>query len=90
LSLSRAIAPRAIDRAIATRHFPGTRFYSCRDVESHCHEERDHAASRRDFPEWYQQAIRAAELAESSDVRGCMVIGPWGYGIWKICSVIWT
>jgi len=40
---------------------------------------------RRDenFPEWYQQVIRAAELAESSDVRGCMVIRPWGYGIWE-------
>jgi prolyl-tRNA synthetase len=36
-----------------------------------------------DFPEWYQQVIRAAELAESSDVRGCMVIRPWGYGIWE-------
>ena len=36
-----------------------------------------------DFPEWYQQVIRAADLAESSDVRGCMVIKPWGYGIWE-------
>ena len=27
--------------------------------------------------------IRAAELAEPSDVRGCMVIRPWGYGIWE-------
>ncbi len=36
-----------------------------------------------DFPEWYQQVIRAAELAEPSDVRGCMVIRPWGYGIWE-------
>ncbi len=36
-----------------------------------------------DFPEWYQQVIRAAELAEGSDVRGCMVIRPWGYGIWE-------
>jgi len=35
----------------------------------------------QDFPEWYQQVIRAAELAESSDVRGCMVIRPWGFGI---------
>ena len=34
-----------------------------------------------DFPEWYQQVVRAAELAESSDVRGCMVIRPWGYGV---------
>src|SRR5256884_4465512 len=36
-----------------------------------------------DFPEWYQQAVRAAELAEPSDVRGCMVIRPWGFGIWE-------
>jgi len=36
-----------------------------------------------DFPEWYQQVVRAAELAEPSDVRGCMVIRPWGYGIWE-------
>src|ERR1700747_266690 len=37
----------------------------------------------QDFPEWYQKVIRAGELAEPSDVRGCMVIRPWGYGIWE-------
>src|SRR5215210_3686071 len=37
----------------------------------------------QDFPEWYQQVIRAADLAENSDVRGCMVIKPWGYGVWE-------
>ena len=36
-----------------------------------------------DFPEWYQQVIKAADLAENSEVRGCMVIKPWGYGIWE-------
>lgn len=36
-----------------------------------------------DFPEWYQQVVKASELAESSPVRGCMVIKPWGYGIWE-------
>lgn len=36
-----------------------------------------------DYPEWYQQVIRAAELAEVSPVRGCMVIKPWGYAIWE-------
>jgi prolyl-tRNA synthetase len=36
-----------------------------------------------DFAEWYQQVIRAADLAENSEVRGCMVIKPWGYGIWE-------
>ena len=36
-----------------------------------------------DFPEWYQQVVKAADLAENSDVRGCMVIKPWGYGMWE-------
>lgn len=36
------------------------------------------------FPEWYQQVVKAAELADNSDVRGCMVIRPWGYGIWEL------
>jgi len=36
-----------------------------------------------DFPEWYQQVVRAGDLAENSDVRGCMVIKPWGFGIWE-------
>lgn len=35
------------------------------------------------YPEWYQQVVRAADLAETSPVRGCMVIKPWGYGIWE-------
>ena len=35
------------------------------------------------YPEWYQQVVRAAELAEASPVRGCMVIKPWGYAIWE-------
>src|SRR5215216_2313473 len=35
------------------------------------------------YPEWYQQVIRAADLAANSDVRGCMVIKPWGYAIWE-------
>lgn len=36
-----------------------------------------------DYPEWYQQVIKAADLAEISPVRGCMVIKPWGYAIWE-------
>ncbi len=36
-----------------------------------------------DYPEWYQQVIKAAELADLSPVRGCMVIRPWGWGIWE-------
>src|SRR4051794_34987036 len=36
-----------------------------------------------DYPEWFQQVIKAADLAENSDVRGCMVIKPWGWAIWE-------
>jgi len=36
-----------------------------------------------DYAEWYQQVVRAADLAETSAVRGCMVIKPWGYAIWE-------
>jgi prolyl-tRNA synthetase len=36
-----------------------------------------------DYPEWFQQVIKAADMAENSPVRGCMVIKPWGYGIWE-------
>jgi len=36
-----------------------------------------------DFAAWYQEVISAADMAEESGVRGCMVIKPWGYGIWE-------
>ncbi len=38
---------------------------------------------QEDYAQWYQEVITAADLAESSDVRGCMVIKPWGYAIWE-------
>lgn len=37
----------------------------------------------QDFAAWYQAVIAEADLAEESGVRGCMVIRPWGYGIWE-------
>lgn len=45
-----------------------------------------HALNTRradDFAAWYQEVITAADMAEESGVRGCMVIKPWGYGIWE-------
>ncbi len=36
-----------------------------------------------DFSAWYQSVIAEGDLAEESGVRGCMVIRPWGYGIWE-------
>jgi prolyl-tRNA synthetase len=35
------------------------------------------------YAEWYQQVVRAADMAENSPVRGCMVIKPWGYALWE-------
>ncbi len=37
----------------------------------------------QNFADWYQDVIREADLAEESGVRGCMVIRPWGYGMWE-------
>ena len=36
-----------------------------------------------EYTEWYQQVVRAADMAENSPVRGCMVIKPWGYAFWE-------
>lgn len=41
-----------------------------------------------DYPQWYQQVIIAADLADNSAVRGCMVIKPWGYAIWERLQAI--
>lgn len=35
------------------------------------------------FAGWYQAVVGEADLAEESGVRGCMIIRPWGYGIWQ-------
>ncbi len=35
------------------------------------------------YQDWYQEVIAAADLAENSEVRGCMVIKPWGYALWE-------
>jgi len=43
---------------------------------------------QEDYPQWYQQVVKASEMAENSPVRGCMVIKPWGYAIWENISRI--
>lgn len=35
------------------------------------------------YAEWYQQVIRAADLAENAPVRGCMIVKPNGYRLWE-------
>ena len=42
-----------------------------------------------DYPEWYQQVVKAADLAENTPVRGCMVIKPWGMVFGKISVIPW-
>jgi prolyl-tRNA synthetase len=37
-----------------------------------------------DFPQWFQNVVRDAEVAELDHVRGAMVIRPWGYGTWEL------
>ncbi|MCQ2955816.1 MAG: proline--tRNA ligase, partial [Opitutales bacterium] len=38
---------------------------------------------KENYAEWYQQVIRAADLAENAPVRGCMIIKPNGYQLWE-------
>ena len=44
---------------------------------------------KESFAKWYTDLITKADLAEHSAVRGCMVIKPYGFGIWeKIQSIL--
>ncbi len=44
----------------------------------------EHITSREeDFSQWYTDVIKKSELVDYSDVKGCMVIRPYGYGIWE-------
>ena len=35
------------------------------------------------FPEWYQAVVRDGDMAETSPVRGCMIIKPYGFAVWE-------
>lgn len=35
------------------------------------------------YPEWYTELVKRADLAQHSAVKGCMVIKPYGYSIWE-------
>ena len=37
----------------------------------------------QDFSKWYNELVAKADLAEHSDVRGCMIIKPYGFAIWE-------
>lgn len=36
-----------------------------------------------DYSAWYNELVKKADLAENSEVRGCMIIKPYGYSIWE-------
>ncbi|MFL2619145.1 MAG: proline--tRNA ligase [Candidatus Marisimplicoccus sp.] len=39
---------------------------------------------KEDYSKWYNDIVINADLAENSDVRGCMVIKPYGFSIWEL------
>lgn len=39
---------------------------------------------KENFPQWYHDVVKNAELAENSDVRGCGIVRPYGYKIWEL------
>ncbi len=42
-----------------------------------------HTTREEDYSKWYNELVGRADLAEHSDVKGCMVIKPYGYAIWE-------
>ncbi len=44
---------------------------------------KDFTSRQEDYSKWYNELVVKADLAEHSDVRGCMVIKPYGYAIWE-------
>ncbi|NBX39041.1 MAG: proline--tRNA ligase [Flavobacteriia bacterium] len=38
---------------------------------------------KEDYSKWYNDLVHNADLAEHSDVKGCMIIKPYGYAIWE-------
>jgi prolyl-tRNA synthetase len=38
----------------------------------------------KDFPQWFQDVVARAELAENGPARGSMVVRPWGWAIWEL------
>jgi len=37
-----------------------------------------------DFPQWYTDVVKKADLIDYSSVKGCMIIRPYGYAIWEL------
>ncbi|OQB24712.1 MAG: Proline--tRNA ligase [Firmicutes bacterium ADurb.Bin182] len=42
------------------------------------------ASRSEDFPQWYTDVIKKTDMVDYSDVKGFMVIKPYGYGVWEL------
>jgi len=40
-------------------------------------------SKEKNFSQWYIDVVRKAELADYTTIKGCMVIRPYGYGLWE-------
>jgi len=40
-------------------------------------------SKENNFSQWYVDVVRKAELADYTTIKGCMVIRPYGYGLWE-------
>ncbi len=47
-------------------------------------EKRTITKQSENFADWYQDVVREAELAESSEVRGCGIVRPYGLKVWEL------
>ena len=45
-------------------------------------------ARAENYSQWYNDIVKKAELAEHSDIRGCMIIKPYGFAIWEKIQAI--
>lgn len=52
-------------------------------MEQTKNEEKKITSRAEDYSQWYLDVIEAAELAENSPVKGCMIIKPCGYALWE-------
>ena len=56
---------------------------SNRTIKDMAKELKDLTKRSVNYSQWYNELVVKADLAEQADVRGCMVIKPYGYAIWE-------
>ena len=41
-------------------------------------------SQEENFSQWYTDVVRKTDMVDYSLVKGCMVIKPYGYGVWEL------